>query len=178
MASSRSPTSPTEPLPRYRHFSGAIGRKVWIYGGQFDKDNAELPTTVHLFDVASEKWREAITSGEHPPQSLWDGASCTSPENHIYLCSSRAGSDYHGCLYKYSNPEWTLLSTSGGKDAPILKRACGMIYNQDRIILFGGLGARPTGPTQPGADYEGYVKEVFTNELHLFDCRKSESICS
>ena len=168
-----------EPPPRYLHFSAAIDHQLYLWGGNFGREGeSELPRTLHIFLSDTEEWRKTETTGVPFISPVRDGA-CTS-EGHLlfYYGGQSAGHDYNGCLYQLNSKLLvrSALSSISDNHAPMPKRGCGIVYQAAvGIVLFGGYGPRPTGPTQPGAQYEYYVgDEVVTNELHIFNLQEGE----
>ena len=158
-------TSLSEPSPRSHYFSAAIHRHLFVYGGFLEEGDSEL----HSFSLDREQWWRTATTGQHPPPRLRDG-TCISASNYIYLFGGFDGLSRYNNLYKLDYNKWTLLSTIGDTNAPVAKRGCGMVYYEGAIIIVGGYCGLPTGPTQPGAEYN----EGFTNEIHQYNLEEGE----
>ena len=162
----------SEPSPRLDHFSAAIHRQLFVYGGDLGYGDSELPTVLHNFSVDREQWWRTTTTGQHPPPNL-SGGACISASNFIYLFGGwDGGGSRNNSLYKLDilNLNWTLLPTIGGTNAPMAKTGCGMVYYDESLVIFGGDCDQPTGPTQPGAEYEG----GYTNEIHQYSLEEGE----
>ena len=171
-----------EPPPRYSHFSAAFKREFCVYGGDLCLGINELPTTLHVFSSDAEKWKVTETSGVNflPPQLLSDGA-CASSDHHMYIYGGAffdvtAGSEFYSSLFKLdaTSLQWSELSRPGGKEAPMAKRACQMVYCNNKLVLFGGCFDQRKVPTRPGAEYKRSIGYIFTNELHTFDLDEGE----
>ena len=128
----------SEPSPRLDHFSAAIHRQLFVYGGYLGDGGSELPTVLHNFSVDREQWWRTTTTGQHPPPNLNDGA-CISASNSIYLFGGRdGGGSRKNSLYKLDilNLNWTLLPTIGGTNAPRAKTGCGMVFYDESLVIF------------------------------------------
>ena len=168
--------SVSEPSHRAYHFSAAIHRQLFVYGGDLRKGNSELPSVLYSFSLDREQWWKRTTTGQHPPLMLSD-SPCISEGNHFYLFGGSVGrvdgqKDYYNNLYQLdcNNFNWALLSSIGGTNAPVAKTGCGMVYYSGKIVIFGGYCGQPTGPTQPGAEYEAGK----TNEIHQYNLEEGE----
>ena len=170
-----------EPPPRWFHFSAGVERQLCVYGGQLGGGESELPTTVHAFSFKSEEWKEAATTARiHPPPNLRDGA-CTSTDSHVFIHGGYDGRLYYNSLYQLDcrDLKWTKLSSAGDQGAPMAKDGHRMVYHAqtDSLLVFGGYGPQPTGPTQPGAEYQvDRYGGVHTNELHMFHLQEGKCL--
>ena len=60
-----------------------------------------------------------------------------------------------------------------GGDA-MRKEGCAAVTSGEYLLLYGGCG-KPSGPTQPGADYKlSFGGSYLTNECHLWHLREGE----
>ena len=133
---------------------------------------------LQVFSADHETWEATATNGEHPPTGLRYGACTSSSGHHVYIYGGDDGSEeYSSSLHQLDTKtqQWTQLSSGGGRDAPMAKRGCAMVYLKNAVIVYGGCGKQPTGHTQPGAEYADYGDgDVITNELNLYDLRGGE----
>ena len=163
-----------EPLLRVNHFAALAKDKLYVWGGiteDFAKKRAELKSRVEIFDISLESWDKIAAKGS-PPPGLCEGA-CASSGQYIYTYGGGYdGESLQGTLNHLDTKTytWKQLSphTNGG---PMKKSRCGMVFYQNKLVLFGGyIGVPPTGHTQPGASY----KDGRTNELHVFDMEEGK----
>ena len=149
-----------------------------MYGGRLPIGEREVPGTLHVFSCDAEQWRETATTGVHPPPGLHSAAS--SIQNPLlFLFGGLDGEGRNSnVLYQLDSRElkWRQLSSASAPGAPLAKVGCGMVYHAatDCLVVFGGRGDPPTGPAQPGAQYEDYLGDVLTNKLHLFQLQEGE----
>ena len=150
-----------QPLPRTRHAAVGIGSKLYVWGG--DGCSSKIKTTaLETFDVTSVQWEQPqLLNGSSVPDGLHDMA-VTSDGETAYCCCGRAGSypyPYYNTVFEITpsqhlckelqptSPSLTPEKTSGSR----------VVRFHDKLILFGG-----------------FTGERRTNELHVFDLRKSE----
>ena len=164
-----------EPSPRWGHYSACIGGQLYVFGGRtkdFLKEKKELGTRIHCFSQCEETWHTRATTGS-PPPGLYLGA-CSSSSNSLFVYGGWDGPRYPDSLHQLNIDSlvWSQLPSG-----PTRKHACGMIFYDDQLILFGGHGT-PSGPSQPGAEFVKYSKctdgRGWTNELHSFNLKKGE----
>ena len=131
------------------------------------QEKGELPSSVHCFDTLLEFWDENKVNGV-PPPGLYGGA-CASAGHHVYMYGGYDGSRRQSSLHQLDTRSWTWkqLSSAG----PMRKSRCGMVANDSKLVLFGGYGF-PSGPTQPGAEFNG----GWTDEVHTFDLKEGEGV--
>ena len=169
--------------PRYGHFSAPVGGQVLLSGGRtrdYHKDKSSLLSTVQCFDLYSETWRERVVDGA-PPPGIYYGA-CASSGQCLYCFGGYDGSNRHNSLLQLdtsssATPKWTQLTTPDSNSGPMKKAGCGIIVYGSSLVNFGGHGV-PCGPTQPGAEFvkDGRYTTGWSNELHVFDVRKGETV--
>ena len=164
----------TEPSARWGHAAAPVGDKVAVFGGRskdFSEQKRALASTVHLFDVNSKTW--TVSRTEEGP--VLYGAACASALNEMFLyggVSEGTAADYQGSLHhlNLSTLEWSQPSSAG--QGPMRKTNGGMIYCDQKLIIFGGYGF-PTGPTQAGAEFvlDTMVNDGsgWSNELHSLE---------
>ena len=134
-----------------------LRRKVWLYGGFFDKKTHphvtfdKLASKIQTFDPYTELWKSKQVGGEIPPAGVGGAASAV-------LNNDLLTNDLHrldtGTLY------WHKLSPQNPHKGPMPKTGCGMIAFGNSLGVFGGC-------TTP--DSKLYAMEGRTNEFHLFD---------
>ena len=140
-----------EPTPRRGCVSATINSRVYVWGGLTASGDTSHLANLNILDSRAEKWLSRPITGQHPP-----GYKDCAAAQHANLLYVYGGSDehnkYRGSLYCLDLDllSWTELSPhiQGG---PKRKR-CGMVVQEDKIILFGG---------STGAGY--------TDELHMFN---------
>ena len=86
-------------------------------------------------------------------------------------------SRYLNSFHQLDTQSWTWNELT--KSSPMWKNGCRMVAFDRKLLLFGGYGYS-SGPTQPGAEFIESSKSTngmgWTNELHLFDLKKSEGV--
>ena len=142
-----------EPTPRSGCVSATINSRVYVWGGlTASRDTSHLANLCILYSSRTEKWLSRPITGQHPPGYKYCAAA--QDANLLYVYGGQDEHDeYIGSLYCLDLDllSWTELSPhiQGG---PKKKHGCGMVVQEDKIILFGG---------RTGAGY--------TDELHMFN---------
>ena len=147
-----------QPLPRTRHAAVGIGSKLYVWGG--DGGSIKIKTTaLEIFDVTSVKWEQPqLLNGSTMPDGLW-GMAVTSDGETAYCCCGRAGSTRYNTVFEITpsqhlckeiQPTSHFLTPEGTEGSRV-------VWFQDKSVLFGG-----------------YTGQRLTNELHVFDLKKSE----
>ena len=160
-----------EPDPRYTPCSSVINGELCVWGGK------DVATTLQVYHLYLESWRQLHTRGPLPP-GLYLGASAHS-ENYLYVYGGvKDDGSYSGCLHRLDTKTsfWTQLAAHSA-NAPMKKRGSGMIIYENSVIVVGGWGIR-NGPIQPGSEWmkgrdeddeEDPSTEGLTNEMHKYD---------
>ena len=151
-----------QPLPRADHAAVGIGSKLYVWGGNGGSSQIKS-TALEIFDVASLKWevQQALYGCDIP-----DGLRCmavTSDGETAYCCCGVTGSHPN---YTYYNTAFEItpsqhlckeLQPTSPSLMPQKTSSSRVVRFQDKLILFGG-----------------YTGRTRTNELHVFDLKKSE----
>ncbi len=164
--------------PRRDHFSTAVDRKIYVFGGYRDRES-KLEGNVYSFDQSKGWQAQAVKPEGRPHPSLHSGA-CASLGHCLYIyggeidTSKDDGPNFQNSLYRLDTHsfEWTELPSG-----PKKMTGCRMVSFANKLILFGGYGY-PLGPTQPGTKFERHDKyedgRGWTNELHVFNVQEGE----
>ena len=151
-----------QPLPRRDHAAVGIGRKLHVWGGYGGSSKIKT-TALETFDVTSVQWEESqLLNGSSMPDGL-EGMAVTSDGETAYCCCGRTGCYYN---YTYYNTVFEItpsqhlckeLQPTSPSLMPEKTSGSRVVRFQDKLVLFGGF----TGQRR-------------TNELHVFDLKKSE----
>ena len=151
-----------QPLPRYSNAAVGIGSKLYVWGG-WNSSSKINTTALETFDVTSVQWEQSqLLNGSSVPDGL-QGMAVTSDGETAYCCC--------GWTYSYPNkihyntvfeiiPSQHLckeLQPTSPSLMPEKTSGSRVVRFQDKLILFGG-----------------YTGQRQTNELHVFDLKKSE----
>ena len=140
-----------EPTPRRGCVSATINSRVYVWGGETASRDTSHLANLNILDSRTEKWLSRPITGQHPPGYTYCAAA--QDANLLYIYGGRDEHDeYTGSLYCLDLDllSWTELSPhiQGG---PEKKESCGMVVQEEKIILFGG------------------HTDNFTDELHMFN---------
>ena len=149
----------TEPLPRDRHAAVGIGSKLYVWGG--DGGSSKIKTTaLETFDVTSVQWEQPqLLNGSSIPDGL-RAMAVTSDGKTAYCCCGQAGSTRYNTVFEITPSQHLckeLQPTSPSDARPQGTSGCGVVRFQDKLVLS-----------------RGFNGERWTNELHVFDLKKSE----
>ena len=151
-----------QPLPRARHAAVGIGSKLYVRGGYSGYGQIKS-TALEIFDVASLKWEEQeALRGCDMPDGLRDMA-VTSDGETAYCCCGLTGfypnEIYYNTVFEITPSQHLCkeLQPTSHSLTPKGTSSSGVVRFQDKLVLFGGF----TGQRR-------------TNELHVFDLKKSE----
>ena len=141
-----------EPTPRRGCVAATINSRVYVWGGSTASRDTSHLANLFILDSRTEKWLSRPITGQHPPGYKYCAAAQDTNLLYVY-----GGSDEHnkytGSLYCLDLDllSWTELSphVQGG---PKKKGSCGMVIQENKIILFGGNNAAGD-----------------TDELHMFN---------
>ena len=151
-----------QPLPRNKHAAVGIGSKLYVWGG-YGGSSEIKSTALEIFDVASLKWEEQkALHGCDIPNGLEDMAVTSNGET-AYCCCGRTGSylnyNYYNTVFEIAPSQHLCKKLQPTSFSLMPEKISGsrVVRFHDKLILFGGF----TGQRR-------------TNELHVFDLKKSE----
>ena len=140
-----------EPTPRKGCVSATINSRVYVWGGLAGLGDTSHLANLNILDSRAEKWLSHPITGQHPPG--YSVCAAAQDANLLYVYGGSVNGKNTGSLYCLDLDllSWTELSPhiQGG---PKKKRSCGMVVQEDKIILFGG-----------------HADDGSTNELHMFN---------
>ena len=150
-----------QPLPRARHAAVGIGSKLCVWGG-YGGSSKIKSTALEIFDVTSLDWKQDVLHGCDMHDGLY-GMAVTGDGETAYCCcglvDSIVNSTYYNTVFEITLSQHLckeLLPTSHSL-MPEKTLGSGVVQFQDKLILFGG-----------------FTGQSWTNELHVFDLKKSE----
>ena len=147
--------SSREPQRRNHHSAFGVGPKHFLWGGV--GSTAIQTAQIESFDIFSTKWQEPLLLKGSPPGSLY-GMAVTTDGDSAY--------SFGGCDATYSNSIYEInLRTLQCKEilpatstsSPPGVAYSGLVFFNERLVVYGGYNAKGR-----------------TNDLHVFDLRKSE----
>ena len=151
-----------EPLPRAHHAAVGIGSKLYVWGG-YGGSSKIKSTALEIFDVTSLSWQQEALRGCDMPDGLW-GMAVTSDRETAYCCCGKTGSSpkytYYNTVFEITPSQHLckeLRPTSPSFTSPPGTLNSRVVQFQDKLILCGG-----------------FTSQKQTNELHVFDLKKSE----
>lgn len=147
-----------QPQPRYGHAAVGVGKKLLVWGGRGGSTKMQS-TTVETFDVSSETWEQPQQlRGSALPDDLYGMAVANDGES-AYLFGGSTGSAYFNTLYQINLTTLVCreLEPATLSNVPKKKSGSGMVYFKDKLVVYGG-----------------YTGLDWTDEVHVFDLRKSE----
>ena len=152
-----------QPLPRYRHAAVGIGSKLYVWGGYHGSSKIKN-TAVEVFDVTCAKWEEPQQlDGSTMPDGLY-GMAVTSDGETAYCCCGQTGfnlpnATYYNTVFEITPSQHLCkeLQPTSPSLMPEGTRGSRIVQFQDKLVLHGG-----------------YTGRKHTNELHVFDLKKSE----
>lgn len=143
-----------EPQPRRWHAALGVGDKHFLWGGQGDSIRT---TQIETFDVFSTKWVEPQLLQGSLPDRLDSMAVATDGEK-AYTFGGYRGSTRINNIYEIN------LLTSQCKEIPPASSysppgvaGSGMVYWNEQLVVYGE-----------------YTSKGRTNDLHVFDLKKSK----
>ena len=148
-----------QPFPRREHAAVGIGSKLYVWGG--DDSSSKIKTTaLETFDVTSVQWEQPqLLNGSSMPDGLLSMA-VTSDGETAYCCCGLAGSTRYNTVFEIIPSQHLCkeLQPTSPSDARLQGTSGSRVVRfQDKLVLFGG-----------------YTGQRWTNELHVFDLKKSE----
>ena len=151
-------------LPRAYHAAAGIGSKLYVWGGYSGPSEIKSTAVLEIFDLTSASWEQPqLLGGSDMPDGL-QGMAVTSEGETVHCCCGRTG-HYPYTSYRTVfeiTPSQHLcreLQPASLSHTPPVERTLGCVVRfQDTLILYGG-----------------YTGQEQTNELHVFDLKKSES---
>ena len=152
-----------QPLPRREHAAVGIGSKLYVWGGYGGSSKIKT-TALETFDVTSVQWEQPqLLNGSSMPDGLW-GMAVTSDGETAYCCCGVTGSHpnytYYNTVFQITPSQHLckeLQPTSPSDARPQETSYSRVVRFQDKLVLYGG-----------------YTGQRSTNELHVFDLKKSE----
>ena len=141
-----------EPTPKQGCVSATINSRVYVWGGGTVSGDTSHLANLYILDSRTEKWLSHPITRQHPHGYKYCAAA--QDANLLYVYGGQHEHyEYTGSLYCLDLDllSWTELSPhiQGG---PKKKGNCGMVVQEDKIILFGG-----------------YTGTGYTDELHMFN---------
>ena len=172
-----------EPLLRFDHISGRVGRVIVVQGGR-TKDSSEeskqhLSSVVEIFDPYSESWEQRQVEGNAPSPGTC-GAASASLHDDLFSFGGLGDRDlgwdggdlFFNTVHRLDTKTWcwSQVSPQNADGAPMPKYGCGMIAFRNSLVVFGGFG-RPQGPTEHQSFINtGYADGGgYTNEFHIYN---------
>ena len=146
------------PLPTLGHAAVPIGDKLYRWGG---KGSELWRNMVDVFDVNKEQWECLTTRGRPPPGIV--GCAYTAIESSLFKFGGGDSHSLRNSVHQLDTEtmEWRELVPRNPSDAPQKKHHCGVVsFNEDKLVVFAG--------------YVDHWKQ--TDELHVFDTKKSECV--
>ena len=148
-----------QPPPRDSHAAVGIGSKLYVWGSNGGSSKIKT-TALETFDVTSVQWEQPqLLNGSSMPNGL-RGMAVTSDGETAYCCCGLAGSTRYNTVFEIIPSQHLckeLKPTSPSDARPQGTSGSGVVRFQDKLVLFGG-----------------YTGQRWTNELHVFDLKKSE----
>ena len=147
-----------QPLPRDDHAAVGIGSKLYVWGGSGGSSKIKS-NAVEVFDVPSISWKESkVIKGSDMPDGL-HGMAVTSDGETAYCCCGRTGSTFHNTVFEITPSQHLCKELQPTSHSLMPEGTSGsrVVRFQDKLILYGGWTGRGE-----------------TNELHVFDLKKSE----
>ena len=147
-----------QPQPRYGHAAIGVGKKLLVWGGRGGSTKMQS-TTVKSFDVSSKTWEELQQlCGSALPNDLY-GMAVANNGKSAYLFGGSTGSAYFNTLYQINLMTLVCreMEPATLSNVPKKKSGSGMVYFKDKLVVYGG-----------------YTDLDWTDEMHVFDLRKSE----
>ena len=145
------------PPPTEGHAAVPIGDKIYRWGG---KKSEERRNVVDVFDVKKEQWECLPTRGPPPPGI--DGCTYTAIGSFLFTFGGYGDHSFHNSIHQLDTKtmEWRGLVPRNPSDAPQKKSKCEMVsLDDDKLVVFAG-----------------YTERGQTDELHVFDTKKSECV--
>ena len=144
------------PPPTLGHAAVPIGNKMYQWGGEGSKQRRNA---VDVFDVSKEQW-ECLTTCGPPPPGI-EGFAYTAIGSSLFTFGGTDGHSHHNSIRQLNTEtmEWRELVPRNPSDAPQKKSGCEMVsLDDDQLVVF--------------ECFMEYGKR--TDELHVFDTKKSE----
>ena len=138
----------------------------------------QLTKSIQMYDPFTETWRKFPTIGA-PPEGLYNGTA-TSFDHFFYTYGGDNRTSYSSSLNQLDTRSytWTQLS-SQHECGPMRKVGCGIIYYNNSLIIYGGLGIR-SSELQAGSQF---IKNTiykdgsgWTNEIHMFNISEGNKL--
>ena len=147
-----------QPLPRERHAAVGIGSKLYVWGGYGGFSKIKT-TALETFDVTSVQWEQSqLLNGSSVPDDL-RGMAVTNDWETAYCCCGQTGSTYYNTVFEITPSQHLCKELQPTSPSLMPEKTSGsrVVRFQDKLVLFGG-----------------YTGQRWTNELHVFDLKKSE----
>ena len=146
-----------QPLPRTRHAAVGIGSKLYVWGGNGGSSKIKT-TALETFDVTSVQWEQPqLLNGSSMPDGL-QAMAVTSDGETAYCCCGWTGSTRYNTVFEITPSQHLCKELQPTSDArPQGTSGSRVVRFQDKLVLYGG-----------------HTGQRLTNELHVFDLKKSE----
>ena len=150
-----------QPLPRASHAAVGIGSKLYVWGGYGGSSKIKT-TALETFDVTSVQWEQSqLLNGSSVPDGLCDMAVTSDGETAYCCCgwTSSYPSTYYNTVFEITPSQHLCKELQPTSPSLMPEKTSGsrVVRFHDKLVLFGGC----TG-------------HRWTNELHIFDLKKSE----
>ena len=181
-----------QPTPRWGHSAASINGKLYIWGGCMENlpkvhsstEKTQMLSAVEVFDPQTLLWERKPTTGNPPLGTYWN--AYTTQGKYLYTFGGYCGHGkcYHNSVHQLdvNNLQWRERVAVNPGDAPMKKWQCGMVScslgeDEDYLCVFGGWGI--LSQTHKNMKHEFVADRanlgcVWSNELHLFNLKKSE----
>ena len=152
--------SSREPQPRYNHAAFGVGMKHFVWGGDVDYRSTKIHTMqIETFDVSSWTWKEPQPLQGSLPDRLW-GMAVTTDGKNVYSFGGHNSSTRINTVYQItpSTLQCEELQPAGSSHrAPKGTTGSRIVYFKEKLVVYGG-----------------YTGQNYTDDLYVFDLRKSE----
>ena len=147
-------------------------------------EKTQMLSAVEVFDPQTLLWERKPTTGNPPLGTYWN--AYTTQGKYLYTFGGYCGHGkcYHNSVHQLdvNNLQWRERVAVNPGDAPMKKWQCGMVScslgeDEDYLCVFGGWGI--LSQTHKNMKHEFVADRanlgcVWSNELHLFNLKKSE----
>ena len=146
-----------EPEPRFHHYSVAIGKKCYMYGGCCSHEPSSF---IEVFDQVMKTWTKYPLVFKDTLSNLkrWRGACCSLATGDIYMYGGLSGQVLSDQLFILMTKSLEFIKLSpGGDNKPRQVEGCRMVaFHGTKLALYGGQFFLPPRLT-------------ITNNFHVYD---------